>query len=668
MSYRIANIVVNPQLSTIQNERVEPKVMQLLGFLVQYQGQVCSKQDILNEIWPRQVVADDVVTRLIFNLRGALGDDAKSPLFISTIPKKGYVFLVKAKPVPLISSNKKAITIIIGCCLLLGVMLTWYNWPESTHMSNYEVQRSLPITHQEGREYSYVTGEHFTGYFHEHDNLTKLVISEENHAHKVLIEDQWQKRSLIVVDELLLYIRFRDNNYQIIQQTLNGEWVVLFDTHTPIYSLSFDDETQTLLFNHYQNNDSVVLYSYSFMSKKVTPLVFENVTIPNKIYSPYYQVPQNILFFVGIEGRKPIIYGLKRKRDSYQYQINGFDKVTSLSQGKTTDELLVVGTYQFIQGIWSVSLKTGAKSIIFSHPDNDITQAYLSTKKHALYYSFQGQRVDLKEVSLQGKQNNLPKLNSTLVDKAARYSPDGKEIYFTSNRSGDYELYSYHKSTSLIRKISNLKATTIWHYSFSNDYSKVALVYSTDHIRLGVLDLASGKITNSTPLDEIKFPLGWSKDDKHIYISEHLSNITMYLYDAEKLVIKRKRPHIGLTAFELNTGEIVAFDYQTMRFVAYNFQTEQLTAMSEPVQEYMNLAPYNTYTNGKEVMLLYKEGMQKNVYRLLLSKIKSERRVTLVANLLQTGNMQAFSPNMSALLIADKDKSLNGNITSLQLK
>jgi len=30
--------------------------------------------------------------------------------------------------------------------------------------------------------------------------------------------------------------------------------------------------------------------------------------------------------------------------------------------------------------------------------------------------------------------------------------------------------------------------------------------------------------------------------------------------------------------------------------------------------------------------------------------------------------MKAFSPNMPTLLITDNDKSLNGNITSLQLK
>ena len=146
-----------------------------------------------------------------------------------------------------------------------------------------------------------------------------------------------------MAEPVVAYIRFVDNHYQIIQKTLNGKLSVLFDTNTPIYSLSFDDVTQTLLFNHYQNNDRTVLYTYSFVSEKVNPYIFKNVITPNKIYSHYYQMPQNLLFFVGLKGRKPTIYGLNRNAEFYQHQISGFSKIRSLTKGKSNDELLVVG-------------------------------------------------------------------------------------------------------------------------------------------------------------------------------------------------------------------------------------------------------------------------------------------------------------------------------------
>jgi DNA-binding winged helix-turn-helix (wHTH) protein len=668
ISYRIANVIVNPQLNTINNERVEPKVMQLLEFLLLHQGQVCSKQNILDEIWPRQIVADDAVTRLIFVLRSALGDDAKSPQFISTIPKKGYVFLVKAT---VLSPNKKKTMVFISSCIMcLGILLTWYNLPASTNQTNYKIKRSLPITHQEGREYSYAIGANFNAYFHEQNNLTTLVVVKNKLSSRILVTDHWQKRSLIIVDNLLFYIRFVDGNYQIVQQALDGKIRLLFASESPIYSLSMEGKTESLLFSHYKNNNSTVLYKYSFMSEQVNPLVFESVTIPDKVYAHYYQQAKELLFFVGIDGRKPTIYGIKYdiNSDSYQYQLSGFDKIRSISKGKTTNELLVVGTHKFTQGIWTVSLETNEISLIFSHPENDITQTIFDIEKNTINYSFQAQRADLREINLQGKQNDLPRLNSTLIDNTARYSADGTTIFFASNRNGDFELYRYQNSSSVIHKISNLQATAIWHYSFSNDQSKVAIVYSTDHIRLGIVELSSGKLLNSVSLDEIKFPLAWSKDDKHIYISEHLSNIAMYLYDSEQLVIKNKRTHLGLTAFELSSGEVLAFDYQTKRFVAYNFHTENLIFMSDPVRDYMHLAPNNTYTNGKLVMLHYKDDMQKTIYRLRLSDIRTERRETLVANLLYSGNIQEFSPEMSTLLITDNHKNLNGNIVALQLK
>jgi len=665
-TYRIANLLVNPQLNTIQNERVEPKVMQLLEFLVQNQGQVCSKQNILDEIWPRQIVADDAVTRLVFVLRNALGDDAKAPLFISTIPKKGYVFLVTATPI--LSRKKRTLFVSACCCILLGILLTWHNWPTAEKRNNYEVQRSLPITHQEGREFSYTLGEGFNGYFHEKGNLTTLVITTEQLPPRVLIADHWQKRSLIIVDEHLFYIRFVDNQYQIIQQTLAGDIEVLFESNSPIYTLSMAVKTGDLLFNQYKNNNKTALYKYSFMSKQVNPLVLKNVSTPNKIYAHYYHIHQELLFFVGIDGRKPTIYGIKHDAGTYQYQISGFDKILSLTKGRSADELLVVGTHKFMQGIWSVSLETNEISLIYSHPENNITQVIFDAEKNTLDYSFQGQRVDLRELSLQGKQNDLPQLNSTLIDNTAHYSANGKEIYFASNRNGDFELYRYQSDSSLIHKMSNLAASAIWHYSFSNDQRKVAIVYSTDHIRLGVIELSSGKLLNSVPLDEIKFPLAWSKDDKHIYISEHLSNIAMYLYDSKQLVIKKKRAHLGLTAFELDPGEILAFDYQARRFVTYNFRTDELISMSDIVQDHMHLAPHNSYTNGKLVMLHYKNGMQKTVYRLKLAATATQRQKTLVANLLYSGNIETFSPSLSTLLIANKDNNLSGSIVSLQLK
>lgn len=684
-SYRISNITVNTQLNTIEKQgetlRLEPKVMHLLDFLVRQQGEVCSKQQIIDEIWPRQIIANDVITRLIFVLRNTLGDDAKSPKFISTIPKKGYVFLVKAEPIELKKIPERLSVILL--MILLGILFVWYFVLSAKQNTGYVIQRSLPVTHQDGREYDYAIGKNFSGYFHQSGDLTQLVIEQNSSVENdfiqndslqngvvenIQVEDNWNKRSLVIIDNSLLYVRFQTGQYQIVQHTPEGIVEVLFESQMPIYTLSIKKNSDKLLFNQYQDNENTRLYEYSFVSKKVTSVTPLDQGMPTKAYSHFYQNSQNMLFFVGVDGRKPTIFGVRQHSGDITYEVNGFEQITSLASGRTANELIVTGVYRFIQGIWSVSLVTGDISLIYSHPESDIVQAFLDNEDKRLYYSFQGRRVDIKEVDFKGNVNHLQKLNSTLVERAGSHSYDGKNLYFASDRSGDFELYSYRLDSGLVSKLSQLNATTIWHYSVSNDQQKVAVVYSTDHIKLGVVDLTTGKVISSISLDEIKFPLAWSKNDQYIYISEHRSNIAMYLYDAANLTIEKTREHLGLTAFEISPNKIVAFDYQEMRFVSYDFNSQHMNSLSDTVKEPMSLAPFNTAATAQQAMMVYSNGLQKSVYRLQLSEIQSNRKEVLVANLLQPGNMQSISPDLSVILLAEKHKDLTGNIVALQLE
>ncbi len=71
-------------------ERLEPRVMDLLFLLGERPGVVLTREDILGRLWPGVVVTEDALARAVFKLRKALGDDAKAPRFIETVPKRGY--------------------------------------------------------------------------------------------------------------------------------------------------------------------------------------------------------------------------------------------------------------------------------------------------------------------------------------------------------------------------------------------------------------------------------------------------------------------------------------------------------------------------------------------------------------------------------------------------
>ena len=69
---------------------LEPKVMDLLFLLASRPGEVVTKEEIGEALWPDVHVGGDSLTRCVFKLRKALDDDPKAPRYIETIPKRGY--------------------------------------------------------------------------------------------------------------------------------------------------------------------------------------------------------------------------------------------------------------------------------------------------------------------------------------------------------------------------------------------------------------------------------------------------------------------------------------------------------------------------------------------------------------------------------------------------
>ncbi|MEO8752671.1 MAG: winged helix-turn-helix domain-containing protein, partial [Casimicrobiaceae bacterium] len=98
-------IVVNGAVS-----RIKPRLMDVLLRLAAAPGEVVPRETLLTEVWPRRMVNDDVLSRVIADLREALHDDAREARFIETIPKVGYRLIapmlpVSAKPAPVLAST-----------------------------------------------------------------------------------------------------------------------------------------------------------------------------------------------------------------------------------------------------------------------------------------------------------------------------------------------------------------------------------------------------------------------------------------------------------------------------------------------------------------------------------------------------------------------------------
>ena len=91
---RIGDWLVHPLSGDLsrgeERVRLEARTMRLLLCLAEHPGEVVSIDTLLGQVWSGVVVTPDSVYQAVAGLRRLLGDDAKQPAYIVTVPRLGY--------------------------------------------------------------------------------------------------------------------------------------------------------------------------------------------------------------------------------------------------------------------------------------------------------------------------------------------------------------------------------------------------------------------------------------------------------------------------------------------------------------------------------------------------------------------------------------------------
>jgi TolB-like protein/DNA-binding winged helix-turn-helix (wHTH) protein/Tfp pilus assembly protein PilF len=101
--FHVGDWLVEPSLNRLirgeDTVHLEPRAMDLLVFLARRPGEVLSHQALIDGVWAEQFVGEAVLRQTIAALREALGDDARDPTYIETIPKRGYRLIAPVRGV-----------------------------------------------------------------------------------------------------------------------------------------------------------------------------------------------------------------------------------------------------------------------------------------------------------------------------------------------------------------------------------------------------------------------------------------------------------------------------------------------------------------------------------------------------------------------------------------
>src|SRR5262244_3063367 len=88
---------------------LEPKVFDLLAYLIQHHDQFVSREKLYAQLWSQQFVSEAALTYCISEARKAVGDNGRAQRVIKTVHGRGYRFIAPvAKRLPGSTSGEAA--------------------------------------------------------------------------------------------------------------------------------------------------------------------------------------------------------------------------------------------------------------------------------------------------------------------------------------------------------------------------------------------------------------------------------------------------------------------------------------------------------------------------------------------------------------------------------
>jgi TolB-like protein/DNA-binding winged helix-turn-helix (wHTH) protein len=154
-AFRLGDVEVLPASGRVRgprgDEKLDPKVMDVLLCLVSAEGKVLSKDAVMSEVWGDIIVTDFALSRCIYQLRKTLGQVSRrtdSP--IRTLPKRGYCLdwsIEPSEPRAGVDKSGSWSLRFAALAVILAVtgFLAWHQWTRATGIPDSPSIAVLPF-------------------------------------------------------------------------------------------------------------------------------------------------------------------------------------------------------------------------------------------------------------------------------------------------------------------------------------------------------------------------------------------------------------------------------------------------------------------------------------------------------------------------------------------
>lgn len=453
-AFRLGPWKVAPNLNELskgdRSVRIQGQQMALLVQLARAQGEPVSREELLNNVWGQRAVTDDVLSRSVAALRAALGDDAKSPQYIETIPKKGYRLIAPPRFTGRARSKVFVVTLVIA--LAIAAAATWWGTRDSHQL------RVLPdpaafaenFTARPGVE-TYPTlspDGHYLAYVENQPGQQTLLVAD---AASRRIRSTWDAPGLIrglafasTADRIALISRENNRCDVVVLTLLTGDANPLASCwgEEPT-GITWSRDSRHLVFVQSAPGAPPGLAALDLSTGDVTRL-----TQPPEHKSdlfPAFSPDGNQLSFSRGDDTTREIYALNWQQDEL-----GINLTESLERLTNDNQLALrhawLSDYRVIfssdraarQGLWMLDLNRGTTALLGAR---GARQPSISNNGDLAY------QVAIFEANLWRISLTNPTRKPQLLVQSRRYdnhptfSPDGTRLLFLSNRSGKSALW-----------------------------------------------------------------------------------------------------------------------------------------------------------------------------------------------------------------------------------
>ncbi|HEY6991094.1 MAG TPA: winged helix-turn-helix domain-containing protein [Bryobacteraceae bacterium] len=512
--------------------KLQEQPFQILVLLLDRPGEVVDREQIRTQLWPDNTFVDfdNAISSAVRKLREALSDNADTPRFIETVARRGYRFIgPMAVAPPRIEKARhiKAAAIATGVLLILGLAFWWL----SPHARQDDTQLTpLPLTaahgwerdptfSPDGSEIAYAWDETGTG-------PTHIYMKQIDAGRPLQLTTGLKSDSYPVWSPDGRSIAFRRENGQssamYLIPPIGGSERKLADGYF-VGGGSWSPDGRFLVVPDRKSlTEFASLYRIAVENGEEERLLTP-ANAKTEDRDPYFSPDGQMLLFTRC--REPYSCRLDLLNLSGQYQ------PAAQPRQLTPETARILGAAWTSDGKEIVYARSSDVSLNFQlmrfHPGRvasverlayageHVFKPVIARHGNRLAYTQNFMDRDIWQVQLGKPPRSF--VSSTRQEWAPQYSPDGKRVAFSSNRSGQTEIWACDAKGGSLVQLTHFEET-----SGSPQWSPDGRWIAFDrHMRTGwrifVMASDGGQVRQVTSNDGDQLVPNWSRDGDSIY-------------------------------------------------------------------------------------------------------------------------------------------------------